>query len=382
MSVVLPGFFMNTDIDRRELIVTMGKSLFLLCASTLLQGCGGVSRESLLVEKKDEPGVFPNPDAQRILRLASLAPSGHNTQPWTVKLVEPQRWIIGSERTRWLPAVDPHNRELLLSIGAFLENLVVAANHYGYRMEYRLVATSPTDTDLLEVLLQKDTAISYQLENIRMRRTVRSGYLNRELRSEDLRQLIDGLSEWHYYPAGSAQERYLVEATIEANRKQASRDDAQMELANWIRWSNLEAERFRNGLTPESMEITGFAGWFVRTFYDREKVTTESFRLAGVDRVIEQVRQGAGWLAVVSPDSEMTHLIETGRMFERLFLRVRSRSVAMHPMTQVLEEQPWREQVATQLGIKGQVQFVLRVGYVSSYPDPVSLRMPVPRFIR
>lgn len=173
-----------------------------------------------------------------------------------------------------------------------------------------------------------------------------------------------------------------METTIEANRKQAFRDDAQMELANWIRWSNRDAERFRNGLTPESMEITGFAGWFVRTFYDREKVMTEGFRIAGVDRVIEQVRQGAGWLVVVSPDSEMTHLIETGRTFERLFLRVRSRSVAMHPMTQVLEEQPWSEQVATQLGMKGQVQFILRVGYVSSYPDPVSLRMPVPRFIR
>lgn len=80
---------MNAGIDRRELISTMGKGLFLLCVSALLQGCGGVSRESFLVEKKDEPGVFPHPDAQEILRLASLAPSGHNTQPWTVKLVEP-----------------------------------------------------------------------------------------------------------------------------------------------------------------------------------------------------------------------------------------------------------------------------------------------------
>jgi hypothetical protein len=373
---------MNAGIDRRKLISTLGKGLFLLYASTLLQGCGGVSRESLLVEKDDEPGVSPNPAIQEILRLASLAPSGHNAQPWTVKLVEPQRWIIGSERTRWLPAVDPHNRELLLSIGAFLENLLVAAHHYGYRLEYRLVATNPEDSDLVEVRLQNDTAIPYQIEKIRMRRTVRSGYLNRELRSEDLRQLIDGLSEWHYYPAGSAQAKYLVEATIEANRKQASRDDAQMELANWIRWSNFEAERFRNGLTPESMEITGLAGWFVRRFYDREKVMTEGFRLAGVDRVIEQVRQGAGWLVVVSPDSEMTNLIETGRTFERLFLRVRTCSIAMHPMTQALEEQPWHEQVATQLGIKGHVQFLLRVGYVSFYPDPVSLRMPVSRFIR
>lgn len=113
-----------------------------------------------------------------------------------------------------------------MSIGAFLENFVGAANHYGYRVKYRLVSKSPQDCDLLEVRLQKDAAIPYQLEQMSLRRTIRSGYLNRELRSEDLRQLTDGLSEWHYYPAGSAQAKYLVEATIEANRKQASRDDA------------------------------------------------------------------------------------------------------------------------------------------------------------
>ena len=377
------GFFMNTGVDRRELIGTMGKSLFLLCASPLLQGCAAAMRESFLVEKnEDKSGVSLNPDVRKILRLESLAPSGHNAQPWTVTLVEPQRWIIGSERTRWLPAVDPNNRELLLSIGAFLENLLLAANHYGYCSEYRVEATNPEESDLLEVRLQNDTAISYQLENMSMRRTVRSGYLNRELRSEDLRRLTDDLSEWHYYQAGSAQAKYLAEATIEANRNQASRDDAQMELASWIRWSNRDAERFRNGLTPESMDITGFAGWFVRTFYDREKVMTEDFRRAGVDRVGEQVQQGAGWLVVVSPDSEMATLIETGRTFQRLFLRVRNRSVAIHPMTQALEEKPWREQIASQLGIQGQVQLLLRVGYVDSYPDPVSLRMPVSRFIR
>jgi hypothetical protein len=374
---------MNANVGRREVIGTMGKSLFLLCASSLLQGCGGVTRKSLLVgKKKDETGVFLDPAAQEILYLASLAPSGHNAQPWTVTMMEPQRWIIGSERARWLPAVDPHNRELLLSIGAFLENLSLSAHHHGYRVDYRLVASSPQDSDLLEVRLQNDTAISYQLEKIRMRRTVRSGYLNHELSREDIYYLTEGLGECHYYPMGSAQAKYLGEATVEANRKQASRDEAQRELANWIRWSDLDAKRFRNGLTPESMEIEGFAGWFVRTFYDHEKVMTEGFRREGVDRIIEQVRQGAGWLVIVSPDSEIATLIEAGRTFEKLFLRVRGRSIATHPMTQALEERPWREQVSAQLGVKGQVQFILRAGYVSSYPDPVSLRMPVPWFAK
>ena len=53
-------------------------------------------------------------DAAKILYLASLAPSGHNTQPWKIRVKEPYIWIICSDRKHWLPAVDAENQELLL----------------------------------------------------------------------------------------------------------------------------------------------------------------------------------------------------------------------------------------------------------------------------
>jgi nitroreductase len=68
----------------------------------------------------------------QILRYASLAPSSHNTQPWRVKIISDSEFIIQSDSTRWLPKVDPDNRELLLSIGAFWENLDQAALAFGF----------------------------------------------------------------------------------------------------------------------------------------------------------------------------------------------------------------------------------------------------------
>ena len=50
------------------------------------------------------------PDEREILYLASLAPSGHNTQPWFVKYIEPYHWIICNDKSKWLPAVDPTQR--------------------------------------------------------------------------------------------------------------------------------------------------------------------------------------------------------------------------------------------------------------------------------
>jgi len=130
------------------------------------------------------------------------------------------------------------------------------------------------------------------------------------------------------------------------------------------------------------MEIQGFAGWFVRNFYNRESVLKKSFRDQTVDVVANQVKTGGGWVVVTSTDSRIQTLVEYGRVFENVFLKARDKMIAFHPMTQMLEEKPWKNKVAMELGVPAEVQWILRIGYVKSYPDPVSLRAPVSRFFR
>lgn len=319
--------------------------------------------------------------AVRVLACAALAPSGHNTQPWSVEVVAPAHWRIGLDRSRLLPAVDPTNREALLSIGAFLENLVVAAQSEGLAIEYEVVGGRPQDWPIVEARLRKDAAVPYPLERLRRRRTVRRGYAPELLGAADLAAIAGGDPSIHYFPRSTAGARYLAEATVAANRTQAFRDDAQQELADWIRWSHDDERRHRNGLTPAGMEITGMAGWYVRHFFDRDSVLKASFRQQGVDQVVERVTQGAGWL-VQTGEASVAGLVETGRRFERMWLGMRERRIAIQPMTQVLEESANVADVARALGIDGVPQFLLRVGYVADYPEPVSPRMSVAAFTR
>ena len=78
-----------------------------------------------------------------ILYFASLAPSGHNSQPWAIRVEKKGQWVIQMDPTRRLPAVDPNNRELLLSLGCFVENLVLAAPHFGHIAEVEILAKRP-----------------------------------------------------------------------------------------------------------------------------------------------------------------------------------------------------------------------------------------------
>lgn len=324
------------------------------------------------------------PDEKEILLLASLAPSGHNTQPWFVQYLEPYHWIIGNDKSKWLPAVDPAQRETILSIGAFIQNLEYAAGSLGYVCQWNLFATTNQDERVMEVKLsQAASKKDFDTTAIRNRRTVRSDYLSAVLKKEDVAELVNGEPEViHYLPVTSKESQIINEQTIEANRLQAYRDTAQQELAEWIRFSSKDADQHRDGLTTASMEITGISGWVVRNFYSKDKVMENDFRKQSIEIVKTQVSQSAGWILITSKDETVATLLDTGRRMQRLFLKVRGKSIAIHPMTQILEEATTKQTLRQSIGINDNIQFILRVGYLKNYPPPVSLRRPVGWFIR
>ncbi len=368
---------------RRHFLKLAGTVALAAAATPFLSACGGVVRADLNGTGSDLAGTGLDPRLSDILYHASLAPSGHNAQPWTVTVLAPDRLVIGSDKRRWLPGVDPENREMLLSIGAFLEYLIIAANHHANDVQYRVIAQTAFDQEILDVTLTKVTPQPGPLNAVLLRRTVRNGFASKELNALDVAALshpFDG--NLMFIPRESRQGRYLREGTMEANRLQTYRDAAQEELAQWIRWTDEDARKARNGLTPEGMEITGIIGWYVRHFMDRQSVLTRKFREQTVATVRKQVNAGGGWLVISSRDSTIPALIETGRTFGRMLLLLRQRMIAVHPMTQILEEAPLRDSVVKELGIEGSVQFILRTGYLSTYPDPVSLRMPISWFIK
>jgi hypothetical protein len=65
-----------------------------------------------------------------------------------------------------------------------------------------------------------------------------------------------------------------------------------------------------------------------------------------------------------------------------MFLKVMDKNIAIHPMTQILEEIETKKQVNTSIGITDEIQFILRIGYLKNYPEPVTLRRPVDWFVK
>ena len=346
-------------------------------------GCHGVRRVDLPADDASAaPPPAPDASIRRVLGYAALASSAHNSQPWRVRPESADRLVLLRDVTRRLPAVDPADRELMLSLGAFLENLAQAGTALGLPCDIVPVEgeTDEVATIHLGAAAPGPTA-RRTLDAISRRRILRSGYRDEAIASDHVAAMLASAGEARFYARGSREWSLLRDGTIAANRLQAARDDAQRELASWIRWRDDEARTKRDGLTPESLEIGGVAGWWVRRRYTSASVMSPAFRKRGVETAERQASAGGGWLVLTGSGTTRASLLDAGRRYERLLLSLRGLGIAAHPMTQILEEAETRRGLEASLGVSETIQFLLRVGYVERYPEPVSVRRPIDWFL-
>ncbi len=370
--------------SRRRFLKTLTAGAVYLGAGIMLPGCGGVVRSGVSSTSHLSTDIFGlDKRDEKILTYASLAPSILNIQPWVVRIIDQRKWSIAADPQRTVPAIDPENREILLSIGAFVENLSIAASALGLHAETRVAATSFLDPTVVEVSFSHKPPTDYPLQRLELRRTVKKGFLDKTL-SIETESVLMGLSKDHifYFPAGSEHAACIRDSVIEQYRNQLNREEAQEEIIRWMRFSDQDAETYLDGLTLESMEIGGIPAWYLRHFAHPPDFLKPRYREKSLQYVSAIAHEGAGWVIITSKDNSVASLIETGRLFEKLALSARDHGLGIHPMSQCLEEKSGMAKILSSHLNEFHPQFVLRVGYLKQYPAPVSLRRPVTWFIK
>ncbi|WP_223068685.1 nitroreductase family protein [Paenibacillus caui] len=326
-------------------------------------------------------------DLKKIIYYGSLAPSSHNAQMWKVGIRTDSEIAILVDRDRLLPEVDPGMREAFLSIGAFIENIVQAADALGYDTKVTLMPGN-TGNEVAGIVFSRSSGGSASrqssaqiIDAINIRHTMKEPFLKQPLKPGDLNafESIDP-HQITYYPADSSLGRYITNGTTDSMAKQVQDDGKQQEMANWTRISTREAKSSRDGITPEMMGISGVRKLFFKAFLTHSSLISDSYRKQTVDSIRQQAESAAGFVVIGSEGDSRQDLIQTGRIYERLLLAGAGRRVAIHTMSSMLEESPWKDEVKGKLGLSGVPQFVLRVGYVKDYGKPTSLRRPIDEF--
>jgi len=316
----------------------------------------------------------------KILYFASLAGSSHNSQPWKVVVTRNQLIHLYADTTRELTVVDPGRKELYISLGAFIENLTLAAGSLGYRSNVVLNDNYQSSTLVAKIHLQK-TSNDFDLQLIERRMTLRIPFDRKNIKPYDLNQIITpGSQNIHYYSSTSKEGRFIADKALKAYIQQANNKAAQTELIKWIRFSDKDVIGKKDGLTTAGMQINGIGGFIVRHYYKPEDSKKESFIKAGIEKTEKQVFGCSGWIVITSGNNSMKEWINLGRIYQNINLTCTKLNIGFQPMNQIVEETKFKNELTNHLGINEELMFIARIGYIDCSQVPVSPRRAVDDF--
>jgi hypothetical protein len=303
-----------------------------------------------------------------LLRYATLAANGHNTQPWRFSS-RPGGLRVLPDFTRRTPVVDPDDHHLYVSLGCAVENLLIAAAARGQAAAVAASAEG-VDVDLVPAAAREDDLFAA----IPLRQSTRSVYDGRAVPAAVLRELaaaarIDGVS-LRLVTDGAALGQVL-DFVIAGNTVQMDDPAFVAELLEWIRFSPAEALAAGDGLYSASSGNPTLPGWLGRRIFPLV------FRKAAEnDRYATQLRSSAGVAIFTGDRAEAAHWVRVGQAFQRFALKATALGLRHAHVNQPVEVPAVRQEFARWLGApEARPDLVVRFGYAP--PLPMSLRRPV-----
>jgi Nitroreductase family len=281
---------------------------------------------------------------RRILEAGAQAPSGSNSQPWVFEVKDSE------VRVRMLPEKDHpilnfKNRGTLLAHGALIENIAVAAEHYGFGCDIRLLPEKNDGSLVAEIGLHEGQKVEDEtlFDAIFRRTTNRKPYSTGPVSEVTKHALLSVPSEIGEHDVGLK----LVDdrGQIELLARAASTNEIVMfenELLHKlffdeIVWTEQELQRKKSGLYLETMELRPSQRIALHLFR-RWQVMRLSNRL-GTARSIAggnaRTYASCALYGAVLCGDEDKDFIKAGRVIERLWLKATSLGLSLHLQTGV-----------------------------------------------
>ena len=302
-------------------------------------------------------------DAEKLefcVRVAVLAPSGHNTQPWLFRVVG-EELELHADRSRALPVVDPHDRELTIACGAALFYLRIAARTLGHEAEVSLLP-DPEQPDLLaRVRLGPGAPPSDEeaalFRAIPERRTTRLAFEDREPPGDlvaALQAAAEAAGTWLHITSDEERAE-IVEMIAEGDRRQMADKRFRRELASWMHPNRSRSGDGMRGYSFGLGELVSEATPHVIRRFDVGK------RQAATDR---DLVENSPLLVVLGTGEDGPAVwLAAGQALARLLLLAQDGGVTASFMNQPNEVEELRPRITEAISRVGSSQLLVRMGY-------------------
>lgn len=363
-------------MNRRQLLKIGAASMVVLGA-----GLGGfaVTRkpERALAPWSEEAHAFK--DARlRALSYAILSPNPHNRQPWVAELVGEDEIVLTCDLDRRLPETDPFDRQITIGLGCFLETLSIAAAEDGLRAAISYfpkgapqerLDTRPVAT----VTLVPDATVSPDplFKYLKSRRSNKEPY--------DTSQPIevaafDGLLKGARTTVGlsgtldEARVSDLRRLSWQAHEVESYTPRTMQESIDLMRIGKTEIEANPDGIDLGGFPLELFAGIGLVDRIQMADQNSTAFK-QGLDMYHALLHSAMGHVWITTPDNSRASQLEAGREWMRLNLRATKAGIAIHPISQALQEYSEMNALYAEIHEKlaveapARIQMFARIGY-------------------
>lgn len=308
-----------------------------------------------IAETTTRPGTIPGSELVHLLRYAIQAPSSHNSQPWRYR-VRDGRIDIHANLDRWLRVADADRRELHISLGCAIENLLIAIEHQEWGAAVRYLPDPSREDFIASVTVTRFGMRSRHrpaelFDAIDRRRTNHGRYADHQIGEDLLDRLRACVVDPELRLVLVSDEAFhgVAEAMVlAADVVQFSNPAYRQELAHWIGQGAFGTPWLMSRLGRLAMAHLDLSGHYA-------------------ERDAELMRSAPVFGVLLGRDDSRRTQILAGQTFERIFLMATALGLALQPMSQLVQVEDFRAELSSLLGGPGwRALQPFRLGYAPS----------------
>ncbi len=319
-------------MSRRKAISLIGGGT-VLAATAATAGFLATRTPHSALEPWKTAGGYPEP-RKFALSYAILAPNPHNRQPWIVDLSQDGKVILLRDKQRDLPMTDPHNRQIIIGLGCFLELMSIAATQKGFDVVHDLLPQGedgPVAISTFKPGAQPDPLFS----EVMQRRSCKEPFDDKPVPAD----LATSLSDFAAIIDQPAPVAALRKLTWDAFMVEVLTPHTMRESVDLMRFGKTEINANPDGidLGGPFLEALMLAGQLTRA--DQLDPSSSGFQ-QGVEMYRNMLAATPAYAVLTSATNTRADQIETGRKWLRLNLMATRLGLALHPVSQALQEYP------------------------------------------
>lgn len=276
-----------------------------------------------------------------IVNAAILAANAHNTQPWLFKLGN-STIELRADAARNLGPVDPYLREMYISLGCALENLIIAAKANGYSPKITYFPDQQDIKYIAKIDLMTMKPLHTELyDAISKRHMNRGPYdINRPVLQEQIESLMNlntDNSEVKLFVFNSQQDKLKIgQAMVEATQVLIS-DKEQIGVdPKWTRQSWQDIEKYKDGITTDAQGLPTLTRVIAKMLPPLSPEQNNQYWLNTLKNKHVATAAAFGFITVRDP-KDYLQVVKAGQLWQRLQLWATTRGLGMQIMNQLSE---------------------------------------------